>query len=82
MTGMPTNLRPLRPAIAAVIVYLGDLVRLPVVGYEVKGARTYTSVNLWEIARNGTTLHETGTTQDFSLRARGRRARQRVSVDP
>lgn len=58
------------------IVYMSDLQRLLVADSEVDEMAIYAGVNLWQISRDRSTLHDTGTTLKFSKEPTG------VGYDP
>ncbi|HSE08346.1 MAG TPA: hypothetical protein VLB29_06750 [Nocardioidaceae bacterium] len=58
------------------IVYMSDVDRLLVADSEVEEMAIYQGVNLWQISRNGSTLHETGNTLAYSMEPTG------VGYDP
>jgi hypothetical protein len=58
------------------IVYMSDTDRLLVADSEVDEMSIYAGVNMWQIARDGSTLYDTGTTLKFSKEATG------VGYDP
>lgn len=53
------------------IVYMSDVDRLLVADSEVEEMTIYQGVNLWQISRNGSTLHDTGNTLAYSAEPTG-----------